>query len=279
MKHPTRYASSASAFACPVCKASLALAGTSLVCPNKHCYDIAKSGYVNLVLSSPKQTNYDKHSFENRHFVLEQGLYQPILDALVHFVSHEKSIERILDVGCGEGYYAKHLRQQTGKSVFAFDLSKDSIQLAAKKDTDALINWFVADLSAIPLQDGCIDCILDIFSPANYKEFHRILAPNGYVIKVVPTANHLLELRQKAKDYLLRTEYSNQSVIDYFENSFSCISRKTISHRFALSDETRSAFIEMTPLLFHVDKTRVDWSDITHLTIEADTLVGVRHDA
>ena len=39
--------------------------------------------------------------------------------------------------------------------------------------------------------------------------------------------------------------------------------------------EKRDIHIEMTPLLFCVEKDCVDWRTLTHLTIEADVLIGM----
>lgn len=269
-----RYQNSELLFSCPVCKNKLYFKEGSLVCEKNHCYDISKKGYINFDLKSKEQKNYDKDSFQNRHYILEQGMYRNFLEEIICFIHEHEGIEKILDVGCGEGYYSRQIYESTYRNLYAFDISKDSIQLAAKKDSEAMIKWFVADLASIPLQDSSIDCILDIFSPANYKEFRRILVPNGYVIKVVPTERHLIELRQKAKEQLISKEYSNQRIIEYFENSFTCIVRKKITSDYTLSEEEREAFISMTPLLFHVDKENIDWSDIEQLTIEAEVLVG-----
>lgn len=231
---------------------------------------------MNLNLKPSKQKGYDKNSFQNRHYVLEQGLYQPILHEIVSFIKQRETIRHILDVGCGEGYYSKQIYQQTGRSIYAFDLSKDSVQLASKSDTASMIKWFVADLASIPLLDGSMDCLLNIFTPANYGEFHRILAPGGCIIKVVPTENHLMELRLLAENHLRNKEYSNQRVVDHFQRFFTCVSRKRITHTFQLSAEEKAAFIEMTPLLFRVDKAHVDWSALARLTVEAEVLIGTR---
>ena len=40
-----------SKFCCPVCGEKLEISGKSYVCSNGHCFDLAKSGYVNLLLS------------------------------------------------------------------------------------------------------------------------------------------------------------------------------------------------------------------------------------
>lgn len=64
-----------------------------------------------------------------------------------------------------------------------------------------------------------IDCILDIFTPANYSEFNRVLKEGGYVIKVIPGNAHLKELRETAKEQLKSNQYSNAAVVDYFQRS------------------------------------------------------------
>ena len=268
------FADSVENFQCPICKKTVEIQGNSLICGNKPCFDFSKHGYINLLLKSKPQMNYDKQSFENRNQVLEGGMYEGILEKIVQFILSTSSIKNILDVGCGEGFYSRQLYQKTNKNIFAFDLSKDAIQIASKKDKCGAIKWFVTDLSKIPLKNGSMDCILDIFSPAHYKEFHRILSPHGYIIKVIPTENHLKEIRVKAKEFLKNPDYSNQSVIEYFEKNLEIVSRETVSQTIQLSPEQRNAFLEMTPLLFHVEKDNIIWDTMTHLTIEAEILIG-----
>ena len=112
-----------------------------------------------------------------------------------------------------QGRYSK----EQNETSLPFDLSREAIQIASKKDKRKAVKWFVTDLSKIPLKDGSMDCILDIFSPAHYKEFQRLLSPNGYVVKVIPTKNHLREIRTKVQAHLKNPDYSNESVVEYFE--------------------------------------------------------------
>ena len=78
------------------------------------------------------------------------------------------------------------------------------MQLAAKSDASWKVNWFVGDLTHLPIQSKSIEVILDIFSPANYAEFERVLKAEGVIIKVVPTSSHLKEIRQLAQDQLTK---------------------------------------------------------------------------
>ena len=102
-------------------------------------------------------------------------MYDVVLEKIIQFISDTPSIRNILDVGCGEGFYARQIQQRTERNIFAFDLSREAIQIASKKDKRKAVKWFVTDLSKIPLKDGSMDCILDIFSPAHYKEFQLSL--------------------------------------------------------------------------------------------------------
>lgn len=119
-----------------------------------------------------------------------------------------------------------------------------------------------------------MDILLDIFSPANYGEFKRVLKENGLLIKVIPTENHLKEIRQKVEKQLTNKDYSNQDIKDHFQNNFTILSSKTASLTKPITAEQLQALLSMTPLLFHVDQSKIDWSDLTEITIEAEILVG-----
>ncbi|MEW4355073.1 putative RNA methyltransferase [Streptococcus pneumoniae] len=266
-----RFESSANSFICPLCKTQLHLHEQSLVCPKKHCFDISKFGYVNLAPHIKQSKTYDKENFQQRQLVLEAGYYQHILEALRDLLAELSNHQNILDVGCGEGYYTRHLQEHFPKKDFyAFDLSKHSVQLGAKSDKEKTINWFVADLAQLPIKDHSMDILLDIFSPAHYQEFRRILAPHGKIIKVIPTLDHLKEIRLKVG----KTAYSNQEIINHFKEHVDIEKTVLVSRTYLLSEESKTALLAMTPLLFHVDKDAIDWSDLTEITISAEILLG-----
>lgn len=271
-----RFTDSDRYFCCPVCQEPLSREDNSLKCPNKHTYDLSKFGYVNLLGGKKVSEHYDKESFENRKLVLEHGFYDHILLGVQAILEEYPQLMTLLDIGCGEGYYARKLLEATDKTVLAFDISKDSVQLAAKSDQTRRGKWFVGDLARLPLQDGCIDGILDIFSPANYAEFHRVLSEHGLVIKVIPTAKHLQEIRDKAKEQLADETYSNAKVLQHFQEHFELVRQVEVTAILPCDEGERQAFLAMTPLLFHVDQTQIDWSDMTKLTVSAEILVGKR---
>ena len=266
---------SATAFACPICQENLALVESSLKCENRHSFDLAKFGYVNLAPQIKQSANYDKENFQNRQQILEAGFYQAILEAVSDLLASSETSTTVLDIGCGEGFYSRKLQERhPDKTFYAFDISKDSVQIAAKSEPNWAVNWFVGDLARLPIKDASMDILLDIFSPANYGEFCRVLSKDGILIKVIPTENHLKEIRQKVQDKLINKDYSNQDIKNHFQEHFTILSSQTASLTKTITAEQLQALLSMTPLLFHIDQTKIDWSDLTEITIEAEILVG-----
>ncbi len=155
--------------------------------------------------------------------------------------------------------------------ILAFDISTEAIKQAAKSSQP--VKWMVADITNIPMKDQSVDCILDVFTPANYKEFVRILKPGGVLVKVVPGASHMSQLRKAAAPLLRNKSYSNEEVLD-FEKNFEMVSTTPVSKTMEIGKEHLADLVRMTPLLFDVDKSRLDVSGIREITVEAEVLVG-----
>lgn len=266
---------SATAFACPICQENLTLLESSLKCCNRHSFDLAKFGYVNLAPQIKQSANYDKENFQNRQQILEAGFYRAILEAVSDLLANSETSTTILDIGCGEGFYSRKLQENhPEKTFYAFDISKDSVQIAAKSEPNWAVNWFVGDLARLPIKDASMHILLDIFSPANYGEFRRVLSKDGILIKVIPTENHLKEIRQRVQDQLTNKDYSNQDIKNHFQEHFTILSNQTVSLTKTITAEQLQALLSMTPLLFRVDQSKIDWSQLTEITIEAEILVG-----
>ena len=284
-----KYEGCGSVLICPVCGDALQLGGPqmrSLVCSAGHSFDLAKQGYVNLYRGKP-MNEYTKESFQERQVILERGMYAHLLEEICSFLrkTSESGIEAdekkvLLDAGCGEGYYTREIAQQFDHlQLYGTDLSRDSIQLAAGTANGmgtgpADIKWFVSDISKLPVADGSVDYVLDIFTSANYQEFQRVLADDGYLIKIIPGEGHVKELREAAKDQLYHKEYKERKGAAVFAEQFELVEQKIVSRTFSVSPEERDIFIRMTPLLFAVDKSIIDWSTVTEITVEGELLIG-----
>lgn len=191
---------------CPVCSADLVRRDTCYACANNHSFDIARQGYVNLLLSSQRPSAAPGDSAEmiaDRRAFLEAGHYDPLRERIVACLNAREARldhpQRILDLGCGEGYYTAAFTAQADagtpvREVYALDIAKPALAIAARRNR--AITWCVGTSKALPFHDGSLDTILNIFCRPHAKETQRVLATGGRLLVVGPAAGHLHELRE-----------------------------------------------------------------------------------
>lgn len=190
-----------SLFCCPICGQPLERVERSYICPKRHCYDVAKEGYVNLLPANRKNSKDpgdDKDMVAARTRFLEGENYAPLRDALAALV-REKKPGTVLDSGCGEGYYTAGVcaalhESGLGTRVAGVDLSRSALKKAARRTKEA--EFAVASVYHLPVTDHSVDLLLNCFSPLALEEFRRVLRPGGTYLYVVPGAKHLWELKQ-----------------------------------------------------------------------------------
>ena len=190
-----------SLFCCPICGQPLEREERSYLCPKRHCYDVAKEGYVNLLPANRKNSKDpgdDKDMVAARTRFLEGEHYAPLRDALAALVL-ERNPGTILDSGCGEGYYTAGvcaaLRERgMDTRVAGVDLSRSALKKAARRTKEA--EFAVASVYHLPVADHSAHLLLNCFSPLALEEFRRVLQPGGTYLYVVPGAKHLWELKQ-----------------------------------------------------------------------------------
>ena len=135
---------------CPQCGGALMLNGAqSLVCANRHTFDLSARGYVNLAPGHDQQAEkYTAALFDSRARVFADGFYAHVADVLASAVSIRLSAAHsvpaatpaplVLDVGCGEGYYARALAARLpAATVAGVDLSRDAVLAAARQAVTA----------------------------------------------------------------------------------------------------------------------------------------------
>jgi len=179
---------------CPVCRDDLALsdAGRRWVCPTGHSFDVAREGYVNLLLSDQRRSRQPGDSPEMvgaRRRFLGTGAYDPLSAAVARAVAAEQP-RQVLDVGCGEG---RHTRSICAPVVLGVDVAKAAVAAAARSDPDG--SYAVASASDLPLQDGSVDVAVNVFGPVIPGELARVVRPGGTVVAAFPGAGHLDQLR------------------------------------------------------------------------------------
>lgn len=240
---------------CPFCSSSLSLNNKAWACNNGHSYDVAKEGYVNLLLAqhkNSKQPGDNKQMVNGRRAFLEQGFYQPLANAITDIFNRHistltsQSEVRFFDAGCGEGYYMGQVRQgcQHADCQIEFsglDISKFAIQKAAKKYPQQ--HFAVASSFQLPMQDNSQDTVLQIFAPSSELEVHRVLKTKGIWITVNPAANHLYEFKQALYDKPVE-----HKTLNLVPDGFELTQQLNISFTFDLVDMQQTEnLLMMTP--------------------------------
>ena len=209
------------------CHLPLAREERRVVCPRGHSFDIARSGYINLLQPQERRSRNPGDSAEAvaaRRRFLDRGHAEPLLDAIRAMVAPHPALratlsqgrghaeESILDAGCGDGYYLGSLGRGSG-----IDISTAAIDLAARRYPQC--EWIVANADRfIPYADASFDLILSITGRMNAEEFRRV--GRGYLLVAVAAPDDLIELRgRRGRDRVART-------IETFAPFFSLVKRE-----------------------------------------------------
>ncbi len=259
-------------FICPKCKENLFQKGGSLICRNNHCYDIAKEGYVNLMLAN------DKHSLNpgdnddmvmSRDMFLNKNHYSNLVKSVSDVISkYKKTI--LLDAGCGTGYYTSIIKKNIENAcVYGIDISKKAVKVAAKKDKD--ISFAVSSVFATPFKDNTFDAIISIFSPLAFDEFDRVLKDDGIVVCVYPGEKHLIELKKII--YGDETILNDKSVSS---DKFKSVEKLSVQGYMDLDNDDIFNLVRMTPYFYTTPKEKLDnLNCVSILSVQYDFIIEV----
>lgn len=264
-------------FACPKCKGALILDANTKKCKNNHCFDRAKAGYYNLLLGVGGGTHGDNAEMvEARRTFLSRGYYEPLSDKLADLVIlHTPHGGCVLDAGCGEGYYTDKVEKalalrDDGANVLAFDISRDAVKHACRRNRE--ISYAVATSYDMPLSDGTVDTVLNVFSPLAMSEVSRVLATGGRFIMAYPGRDHLFGL----KSAIYKTPYKNEPQ-DTELDGFRLLSHDTLRYVIELNtpEDIRSLFM-MTPYAYRTPKEDRDRVlSLSKISTEVEFIIDV----
>lgn len=201
---------------CPNCAERLLDKVSSWKCENNHTFDKAKQGYTNLLLANQKNSLEPGDSADMinaRRDFLNAGYYQPLAEVLADITNlhltkkaDTESHTHVLDLGCGDGYYLKHIQAQQQKNTpnqldtasqpvvyHGMDISKIAVKKSAQSQPNH--HFAVASNYAIPVMDRCVDVALCVFAPVLLSDVVRVLKKDGVFIRVYPAPRHLYELK------------------------------------------------------------------------------------
>ncbi len=238
-------------FICPVCKQSLIRGDKTYFCPASHSFDISKYGYVNLLMSqqsSVKRHGDDKLMVRARRDFLSSGFYEQLRATLVNTFNANVKNGVVVDVGCGEGYYSSAICENSNISFYGIDISKDALRYASSVVPNG--EFAVASAFNLPFNTSSVDCLLSVFAPSAYEEFHRVLVDNGFLIKAVPLEDHLWGL----KCALYSEPYKNKEEIRN-DDLFELVSFEELKYEINLtSSQDIENLFKMTPYYYKTSR-------------------------
>lgn len=193
---------------CPVrgCQLALVRAERRLFCPRAHSFDVARSGYINLLQPQErrsKQPGDTAAAIAGRRRVHDSGVTQPLLHAVAEIMAASPG-DVVLDAGCGEGFYLGNLARRMGFVAHGVDISIPAVDAAARRYPEC--EWIVANADRfIPYADRTFSVVMSITARMNASEFRRVLRDDGRLLVAVPSPDDFIELRGAGRDRTART--------------------------------------------------------------------------
>jgi len=268
--------------ACPVCQQSLQQQDKNLRCSAGHSFDRAKQGYWNLLLSHKKKSKDPGDNaamVQARRDFLDQGHYRQLSDRINRLVlnSLPEAPSRILDMGCGEGFYTAALEQalhDAGRqdALIGLDISKHAVKAACARSKS--IDWLVASGANIPVPVESLDGLTVLFSRLMPEAFAKPLKQDGFLLLAWTGEQHLIELRELIYDEVRPSHYDP---VKQLESLFELESVTEVNYGFALDDNhSILTLLGMTPHSQRMPQAkREQFAALTSLQLTLDVKLGL----
>ena len=210
---------------CPVrdCHLALEREGRRLHCARGHSFDVARSGYVNLLQPQERrsiQPGDTPAAVAGRRRLHDLKVTEPLLDAIAEFAVASPG-DVVLDAGCGDGFYLGTLAQRTGCDAHGIDISIPAVDAAARRYPHC--EWIVGNADRfVPYADGSFSLVMSITARMNSGEFRRVLRDGARLLVAIPAPDDLVELRGPGRDRVDRT-------VETFARDFNLASRRRVT--------------------------------------------------
>ena len=232
---------------CPICQLPLFCEGRSLRCGRNHSFDVARQGYVNLLPVQQKRSLHPGDTREqvlSRREFLESGAYGPIVEAVKAAAGGHAG--PILDVGCGEGWYAVQVADHLGAELPGLDISKEAVRCAAAKYKGH--RWICGTAAPLPIEDDSVGVLMSMFALTMPLEFSRVLKKDGIFIQVLAAQDHLMGLKSIIYPEILLKEKDSVPTLE----GFSLVSSTPVRFEFTVEGTQIANLLSMTPHFWRI---------------------------
>jgi 23S rRNA (guanine745-N1)-methyltransferase len=218
---------------CPVrdCHQALTREAQRWVCPRGHSFDIARSGYINLLQPQDRRSKHPGDTaaaVAARRRLHDRGVSGPLLRAIAEMTAASRD-GVVLDAGCGDGFYLGSLALEAGFDAHGVDISTHAVEAAARRypPGEGNFEWIVANADRyIPYADRSFSMVLSITARMNAAEFRRVLRDDGRLLIAIPSPEDLMELRSRTgeagRDRVERT-------LETFADGFTLVDQRQVT--------------------------------------------------
>src|SRR5580658_4566313 len=225
---------------CPVrdCRQALTREGRRWLCPRGHSFDIARSGYINLLQPQDRRSKHPGDTaaaVAARRRLHDRGVSGPLLQGIAQMAA-TSAADVVLDAGCGDGFYLGTLGGEVGFDAHGVDISTHAVDAAARRYAPGRISkpkgrgkfeWIVANADRhIPYADRSFSMVLSITARMNAAEFRRVLRDDGRLLVAIPSRDDLAELRHRTgeagRDRVERT-------VETFADGFTLVDQRQVT--------------------------------------------------
>jgi 23S rRNA (guanine745-N1)-methyltransferase len=239
---------------CPVCGETLGRVGSSLRCPARHSFDIARHGYASLLSDGRARSGDDAAMARARLSFLAAGHFAPLRDALADLAARPAPPPAtVLEVGCGTGYHLAGVLDALPDALgLGLDSSVRALRAAARAHPRAAAaTWDV--FRPFPVASASVDLVLDVFAPRNPAEFQRVLRPEGRLIVARPDSGHLAELRRRVEGMVDVDPDKEERLNRALDPHFELLAIEPISYTASLTHEEAVDLMLMSPSAHHLN--------------------------
>jgi 23S rRNA (guanine745-N1)-methyltransferase len=177
-----------------------------LLCGRGHSFDVARSGYINLLQPQERRSKKPGDTAEAvtaRRRLHDSGVTEPLMRGIAEFMNASPE-DVVLDAGCGDGYYLGSLAAIFGFEAHGIDISIPAVDAAARRYPAA--EWIVGNADRfVPYADRSFSLVLSITARMNAPEFRRVLRDGGRLMVALPSPQDFVELRGAGRDRVART--------------------------------------------------------------------------
>lgn len=258
---------------CPICGNALTRQDKTYVCRKKHCFDIARQGYVNLLPVQQKHSlspGDTKNMLEARRNFLDKGYYLPLCNAVCDSIRRYCPLPSpvLLDIGSGEGYYTAALEERCHAVCMGTDIAKDAARMACARSRSIL--WTVATAAHLPVAEESVDVITAIFSLFIGEEYARVLKKGGIIVEVTAGADHLIELKKLIYEELFEQHKQPAPPGSHFE----LLEQRNERFSFTVNPEELQQLLLMTPHAHRIRKGH-SFEPLDSMTLTADCIIRI----